>query len=219
MFNDTLIKSKYMVTITNYGHACFKFSDSRVSLVIDPYNGISGLKMPEVSANYVFCSHNHFDHNAVEHVELIPSEAILNIGTIEVPHDHHEGTKRGMNLIHIFSLGNIKIAHLGDIGCIPNKEVLKQLENLDIVLIPINGFYTISAKEALEIIKIIKPKLTIPMHYYRKERSLGLEDSNQIDVFKSLIEYEEIEDVSYVFNAKTPSKPCLIFKNSKGDIL
>ena len=218
MLTQYLIKSNYMIRITNYGHACYKFSNEKLSLVIDPYNDISGLKMPEVSANYVFCSHNHFDHNATEHVELIPTEYEINIGTIEVPHDHHGGTKRGMNLIHIFSLGNMKIAHFGDIGCVPNEEVLEQLKNLDIVLLPINGFYTISALEALEIVKKIQPKLVIPMHYYRKEKDLGLKDDNQIDIFKNLIEYEEIDEITITISSKTPTKPCLIFKNSEGDL-
>ena len=207
-----------MITITNFGHACFKFSNDRISLVIDPYNDISGLNMPEVSANYVFCSHEHFDHNAREHVELIPTASEINIGAIEVPHDHHNGAKRGMNLIHIFSLGNTKIAHFGDIGCIPNEDVLEQLKGLDIVLLPINGFYTISANEAIEIVKKIQPKLVIPMHYYRKEKDLGLKDDNQIDIFKSLIEYEEIEAKTITISLKNSAKPCLIFKNSEGDI-
>lgn len=208
-----------MVKITNLGHACFKFSNEKVSIIIDPYNGISGLKMPVTETNYVFCSHDHFDHNAVENVRLIPTEEKIEIHTIEVPHDHHNGAKRGMNLIHIFNLSEFKIAHFGDIGCIPQEDVLNQLKELDIVLLPINGFYTISALEAKEIIDLIKPKLVIPMHYYRKENNLGLKDDGQIEIFKNLIEYEEIDENSILISSKTPTKPCLIFKNSEGDIL
>lgn len=206
-----------MLKISYYGHSCFKFSSENVSLVIDPYQGVPNLQMPFVSSNYCICSHNHADHNATNYVELIPTEAFINIEEIKVPHDHHEGSHRGWNKIHIFMLGGYKIAHFGDLGCIPNKEVLEKLKKLDIVLAPINGFYTISAKELKQIIDIIKPRLIIPMHYYRKENNSGYKDDNQIEIFKTLIEYKEVNDDSIFINENIFEKPCLIFNKSLGD--
>lgn len=207
-----------MIKIRNHGHACFEFITDSVNFVVDPYRDISGLKMKKIITNKVFCSHDHYDHCATENVEVINEEKNISFKTIEVPHDHHNGAKRGMNLIHIFDIDGIKIAHFGDIGCIPEKEILKQLEGLDIALLPINGFYTISAKELVELVDLIKPKLTIPMHYYRSDRNLGLEDDGQINILKQLVNYEEIDEKIYEFCSKTPAKPYLIFKNSEGDL-
>ena len=209
----------YMLLIDNLGHACFKFVDEKCSIIFDPYKGIDGLEMPKVMANYLYVSHEHFDHSARENVELLPTESRMNIGSILVPHDHHNGAKRGMNKIHIFEMGGYRIAHFGDLGCIPNREILNELMNLDIILAPINGFYTISAEELVEIVNIIKPRLVIPMHYYRKENNSGLKDDGQIEIFKKLIDYKEVNTPSVVIDEKLFDKPALIFNKSEGDIL
>ena len=207
-----------MLKIINYGHSCFKFISDDLSVIFDPYQGIDGLEMKEVSANYCFTSHDHFDHNAVQYVNLIPSEKNLNIGYLIVPHDHDNGAKRGLNKIHMFSLGGYKIAHLGDIGCIPDKETLEKLKGFDIILAPINGFYTISSDELIRLMELIKPRLTIPMHYYQKERNIGLKDDGQIDMFKKKVKYTEINNTSIIVNEDIFVNPALIFNKSEGDL-
>ena len=207
-----------MLKITNYGHSCFKFASDVVSVVFDPYNGVPNLSMPHVSANYCVCSHQHADHNATQYIELIPTEAYINIEAIVVPHDHHEGAHRGMNKIHLFSMSGYKIAHLGDLGCIPNKEVLEKLQGLDILLAPINGFYTISADELKQIIDIIKPRLVIPMHYHRDNNNSGYPDSHQIDRFKNFFDYKEVNQTSIYIDNSVFDKKVLIFTKSEGDL-
>ena len=206
-----------MLRIINYGHSCFKFVSDDLSVVFDPYDDIKNIKMPEIEANYCYCSHDHFDHCATQYVHLIPTEKIINIGYLIVPHDHDNGKKRGLNKIHMFSLGGYKIAHFGDLGCIPSKEVLEKLKGFDIILAPINGFYTISSEELVKIINIIKPRLTIPMHYYRKENDSGLPDDHQLDNFKRLVEYQETNNSSVIVNDELFAKPVLIFNKSEGD--
>ncbi len=207
-----------MLKITNYGHACFKFASDKLSVVFDPYNGVPNLQMPMVDANYCLCSHQHSDHNAIQYVNLIPTEAFLNMETIDVPHDHHEGAHRGRNKIHIFSIGGYKIAHFGDLGCIPSKEVMTKLQGLDIVLAPINGFYTISAQELKQILDVIKPRLAIPMHYHRSNNNSGYPDGEQINIFKKLFEYKEVNESFIFMDEKTFEKPVLIFNKSEGDM-
>ena len=206
-----------MLKIIWYGHSCFKFVSDTASLVIDPYEDIKGLQMPDISANFVYCSHDHFDHNATHYVNLIPSETFVNLETIEVPHDHHGGAHRGMNKIHIFSMGGYTVAHLGDIGCVPDASVLEPLKGFDIVLAPINGFYTINAKELKDICNIIKPRLVIPMHYFRPENNSGLPDDNQIGLFKKLFNYKEVNESTIIVDEKLFDKEALIFTKSEGD--
>ena len=176
--------------IINLGHACFMFEGNGVSFVVDPYQdgSVPNLKMPHVSANYVFKSHDHADHNALELVKIIPTDKELKYETIVVPHDHHNGAHRGLNKIHIFYVNGLKIIHTGDLGCIPNKEVLDKIRQADILLAPINGHYTISSLELIELIKLIEPRLTIPMHYYKSWNNSGYPDGNQIDVFEASID-------------------------------
>ena len=177
-----------MVDIFYLGHSAFLIKTESISFVIDPYkkDSVPGLDMPIIEADAVFCSHEHFDHNGREMVKLTNRKVDIDYQTIVVPHDKENGAKRGLNKIHIFNLDNYRIAHLGDIGCIPSPDVLKQLSDIDIVLAPINGFFTISAQELHDICEIIKPRIVVPMHYFRKENNSGYPDGGQIDIFKRL---------------------------------
>lgn len=78
-----------------------------------------------------------------------------------------------MNLIHLFRCQGMRIAHPGDIGCLPGQEIPGKLTGLDAVMIPIGGTYTINSDEALQLLDIIKPKVAIPMHY--RTGNLGFE--------------------------------------------
>lgn len=205
-----------MVKLVYLGHSAFLIDDGSVSLVIDPYrdSSVPGLSFPHVEANYAFASHDHYDHNALNLVKIKPCDKELSYETIVVPHDHHNGSKRGLNKMHIFNMGGLRISHAGDLGCIPNKEVLEKIKNVDVLLAPINGFYTISAQELYEIMKLIKPKLTIPIHYYRKEDNNGYPDGGQIGIFKKLVkEYKEVNDYSLVLDDETLNNRVIILNN------
>ena len=183
--------------IFNLGHACFLFKGENVSFVVDPYQdgSVPNLRLPRVSANYVFKSHEHSDHNAINLVKLEPTDTELRYETIVVPHDHHNGEHRGLNIMHIFYVNGLKIIHTGDLGCIPAPEVLEKMKNADVILAPINGHFTISSLELAEILKLIKPRLVVPMHYHKTSRNSGYPDGGQIDVFKRLVpNYLEVND-------------------------
>ncbi len=217
MVADFCYNSGVMLKVINYGHSCFQFIADKISVIFDPYRGVDNLQMPMVNTNYCFCSHHHADHDAVEFIKVFPCQEQIEVEKIIVPHDHHNGEKRGLNTIHIFTLEGYKIAHLGDIGCIPKEEILEKLKGLDIVFAPINGFYTISAEELRQLADLIKPRLVVPMHYYRKENKSGYFDGNQIDIFKRIFDYQEINESSFVVDESIFAKPSLILLSSEGD--
>lgn len=152
--------------ITFYGHSRFLVEENNSHILFDPYEdeSVPGLTLPKgISVDAVYCSHEHADHNAAhlvhaENKDPFPKELIV------VPHDHHDGKKRGMNRMTIVNIHGIRLAHLGDIGRLPTKEEYEKL-NVDILLIPCGGYYTINALEAKEIIDTIDAGLTILMHY------------------------------------------------------
>lgn len=203
-----------MITLTYLGHSAFLIKYNNVSFVIDPYqdNSVPGMRFPRVQANYAFASHEHHDHNALHLVKLMPTNESLDYDVVVVPHDHHNGIKRGLNKMYLFKLGNFRILHTGDLGCIPNETVLKQIQGVDVILAPINGFYTISAKELHEIMELINPKVTIPLHYYRKEDNSGYPDGNQIDIFKSLVgDYLEVNESTIKLDEELLQNKVVIF--------
>ena len=157
------------VKIRWLGHACFKMEYRGWSLVIDPYQdgSVSGLPPLRESAGAVFCSHGHGDHNAAENVKVsrIAPPDDFSVETIEGPHDHHGGRRRGKNTIHIFRFGDTRVVHMGDVGCMPPEETLRRIRGCEVLLLPIGGYYTVDEREAYEIAEAVKPRCTAPMHY------------------------------------------------------
>ncbi len=57
------------------------------------------------------------------------------------------------------------IYHAGDTGLIADMELLGRLYQIDVALLPIGDNFTMGPADALEAVKMIKPKVVIPMHY------------------------------------------------------
>ena len=153
--------------ITWYGHSCFLVETREGSAVFDPYEpgSIPGLRLPALTADAVICSHEHFDHNARSAVRLTGREPAFALRRIDSWHDEVQGRKRGANTITVLEAEGLRLAHMGDLGHMLGKEQLEQLGAVDILLLPVGGFYTIGPETARELAKAIRPGILIPMHY------------------------------------------------------
>ncbi len=82
-------------------------------------------------------------------------------------HDEEEGKKRGQNTIYTIEAEGIRLCHLGDLGQKElNSDQLEKIGDIDILMVPVGGVYTINSKGAAKIISQIEPRLIIPMHYH-----------------------------------------------------
>ena len=114
--------------LTWLGHACFLLEADGYRIVTDPYTGVPGYPSLSVSAHAVFCSHGHFDHNAVDRVTLLPHrDSPFTVREIASFHDDRGGTLRGGNTIRVFTADGISVAHLGDLGHPLSAEQLEPL--------------------------------------------------------------------------------------------
>jgi L-ascorbate metabolism protein UlaG (beta-lactamase superfamily) len=94
-------------------------------------------------------------------VTTIPA---YNIDKFRAPGElYHPPEREGVG--YILELGNIKVAHLGDTDLI---EVHSELQDIDLLFIPVSGTYVMTPSEAAEATKIIKPQLAVPMHYDKR---------------------------------------------------
>ena len=128
-----------------------------------------------MKAGAVLSSHDHFDHNHFEAVEGDPTifntpgvhEACgATITAVPSFHDEVRGAKRGKNLIFLIEAEGLRVAHLGDLGHQPDTDQQKAaLSNLDVLLIPIGGVFTIDTPEAVKLIETFKPRCAIAMHF------------------------------------------------------
>ena len=171
------MKIKYL------GHSAFAItSDKGVKIITDPYGTSPDLTYGEIRmpADVVTVSHDHFDHANVAAVSGNPqvirrAEAStakdIKFKGINSYHDDERGRMRGNNIIFCFEVDRLKVCHLGDLGHRLDDKQLKDIGSVDILLIPVGGYYTIDAKTATAVCEQLKPGVIIPMHY-RTEKGL-----------------------------------------------
>jgi len=82
------------------------------------------------------------------------------------------GDQANSNSIFVFEIEDLCIAHLGHLHHLLEDEHLAELGVIDILLVPIDGAYTMSQGEMIQVIGQIGPSVVIPMHYFG-ERRLG----------------------------------------------
>lgn len=156
-----------------FGHSAFKIEYNNYSIFLDPYadNTVPGLSPIHEKANLVLCSHEHRDHNYRDGVEVISNfvENPFEISFIECPHDDEGGTKRGMNKISILKVDEITLCHMGDIGDMLSHKQIEKIKNIDVLMAPIGGFYTLAPDKMNVLVNEINPNVFVPMHYRNED--------------------------------------------------
>lgn len=178
--------------IIHLGHSSFKLGFKNASVVTDPFDSNIGLKFPKTESTIVTVSHDHDDHNKTENVTGVrrvikgPGEYEvdgISVTGISTYHDDKNGEERGKNTIFVFEAEDLRIAHLGDLGHKLTDKQAERIGDIDILIIPTGGFYTINANQAAEVVALIEPEIVIPMHFKTK----GLDES----VFSNLESVDE----------------------------
>lgn len=166
-------------------HATFLVTaEDGKKILIDPYHPSPGFSYAPIneSADIVTKSHDHGDHNATEVVKGKPqiisesgSHTVKGIPIKGIPafHDALGGSKAGKDIIFCYTVDGLNLCHLGDLGHPLDPSQLLAIKPVDILLIPVGGFFTIDAKMAAEVAAALNPKVIIPMHY-KTAKSEGL---------------------------------------------
>jgi len=159
------------------GHSCFLVtSKGGVRIITDPYAVGGGIDYAPIkeTADIVVVSHEHGDHSNVSAVQGKP-EVVRGSGTkiakgiqfrgIAAYHDTSQGNRRGPNTVFCFALDNMQLCHLGDLGHVLSPKQVNEIGAVDILFIPVGGFFTIDAAMASQVCEQLKPKVVIPMHF------------------------------------------------------
>ena len=164
-----------MVNARWLGLACFELEAENKIVLFDPFKG-TGLPEPSAKADIILCSHSHADHNNTKPVmkkdsvvlegftgsKKIDDVIIKGIATF---HDDTEGKARGNNSIYVVNIEDLSFCHLGDLGHDLTDTMLTEIGKVDVLFIPVGGFFTIDATAANRTVSALKPKIAVPIHY------------------------------------------------------
>lgn len=162
-----------------FGHASFLItSETGTRIITDPYKPgcfDGGIRYDAITeeADIVTISHDHDDHNETQ-INGNPSfvrDASLQelkgvrISGLDVFHDTSEGQDRGKNVIFNMAIDGMNVVHCGDLGHELKQDEIEKLGNVDVLLVPVGGHFTIDATVADKVISALKPRAVIPMHF------------------------------------------------------
>ncbi|MBI5126968.1 MBL fold metallo-hydrolase [Candidatus Roizmanbacteria bacterium] len=202
------------------GHASFLIKTKTAKVVTDPYDSeMVGMKFPKVEADIVTVSHHHHDHDQTDLIPLPPTGApplIIDMaGEFEKMgvrvfgyksfHDDKKGEERGENILYKFEAEGISVLHCGDLGFVPDDSFLDSIGDVDILLVPTGGFFTVDSSQAAELVKKIEPSIVIPMHFNQPKL-------NQ----KNFGQLEKVEEFTKKFGLEKPVPlPKLVYKKEE----
>jgi L-ascorbate metabolism protein UlaG (beta-lactamase superfamily) len=180
--------------ITWYGHSAFLLTTLKgVKIIMDPYEPGAfggGIMYGPITdtADAVLVSHDHADHNYVAGLRGSP-QVINTAGRHEVKgiviegissfHDATGGSERGKNIIFTIEADGMRVCHLGDLGHRLSAQEVKAIGQVDCLLIPVGGFYTIDPQEATAVAEQLHPKVLIPMHWKTEKCGFPIEAVDQ----------------------------------------
>jgi L-ascorbate metabolism protein UlaG (beta-lactamase superfamily) len=170
-------------------HAAFLITaDSGTRIITDPYHTAPNLKHSDIkeSADIVTMSHGHGDHNNAAAVKGSPQVVKasgeikgIKIKAVPVAHDETGGSQRGPDTMFCFEVDGVNICHCGDLGHVLTAEQIKEIGKVDVLMIPVGGYYTIDAAAATKVCEQLKPHIILPMHYLTEKMDFpikGVED-------------------------------------------
>ena len=185
------------------GHSSFLIESSDGTKVMtDPfesgsYDGAVAYAPIKDSADVITVSHDHADHNAVDGIAgnpviirggeetVIKGVVVRGVGTF---HDESKGLERGRNIVHIVDVDGLRVGHLGDLGHTLSDDEAEAVGQVDVLLAPVGGYYTIGPEEARDVAEKLGARIVIPMHY--KTEDLGF-PIQPVDDFLKLMEQVE----------------------------
>ncbi|MGB8707041.1 MAG: MBL fold metallo-hydrolase [Dehalococcoidia bacterium] len=160
--------------ITWLGHSCFRIKGKEVTVITDPCHPSLGYSLSRLQANIVTLSHFHPGHSYTQAItgefKVIkgPGEYELKetfITGIATWHDAVQGQKLGKNTVYLLEMDSITLCHVGDLGHLPDSELIEDMGDIDVLFLPVGGVSTIGGSTAAEIVRRLTPKVAIPMHY------------------------------------------------------
>ena len=177
--------------------------------------------LPKGSFDLVFSSHNAKDHSYFEGIDFtklcqasgttdefkittkdtswIQEGAITKIidkknftyWTVPSFHDEVQGQINGVNGIICLDFHGIRIVHMGDIGHVLEEKQISDIQEVDILMIPVDSYYILELEKAREIVRQLSPSIIIPIHY-KTDKSNNMANKEDLIHFSKM--FENVKD-------------------------
>jgi L-ascorbate metabolism protein UlaG (beta-lactamase superfamily) len=169
------------VRLTFVGHATFLIETAMGVMAATDYNDfIRPPVVPDVvTMNKAHTTHySNFPDPKIKHVlkgwgtDGRPARHDLELGDLRVRNvptnirNFQGGTEYYANSIFIFEIAGLCIGHLGHLHHPLTSEHFAQIGQLDVLLVPVDGSYTMDISGMVEVVKQLHARLIIPMHYF-----------------------------------------------------
>lgn len=173
------------VAITFLGHASFEITSPSGVRVITDYNGFNiGTRVPDIATmNHAHSTHytlspdpriRHVLHGWAEN-GVIPRHSLVlqDMRVTNLPTNIRDwgggGTEAYGNSIFVFESAGLCIAHLGHLHHLLQPTDIDALGRIDVVMVPIDGAWTMSQQDAAAVIEQLQPRIVLPMHYFTRD--------------------------------------------------
>ena len=169
------------VELTFVGHATFQIrSPGGVTIATDYNDYVRVREVPDIATmNRAHTTHFSFRPDpAIKHVlpgwgaGAEPARHDLAFGDVRTRNvatnirDFNGGTEYGQNSIFVFETASLCIAHLGHLHHTLEPSHLAKLGQIDVLLVPVDGGYTLDTDGMMEVLRAINAPLMLPMHYF-----------------------------------------------------
>lgn len=193
------------------GHAAFLItSASGRRIITDPYepggyDGALGYGSIPDAIDIAVVSHDHPDHNFVQGLKGSPrvvkgpgTHTVSGITFKGIPsyHDTSKGSERGESTIFCFTVDDVRLCHLGDLGHDLDAQAVSAIGTVDVLMIPVGGFYTIDAQAASAVMNALKPRIVIPMHFKTKKCGFPIATVDDFLAHKSNVRKLGLSEIS-----------------------
>jgi L-ascorbate metabolism protein UlaG (beta-lactamase superfamily) len=213
-----------MMKVKYLGHSAFVItSEKGLRIITDPYKTSPSLTYGEIteSADIVTVSHEHLDHCNPAAVRGNP-EVVKGTGRVVVKgiefngvasyHDEARGRMRGNNIIFCFDLDGMRVCHLGDLGHLLDNRQVKEIGSVNILLIPVGGYYTIDARAASQVCNQLKPNVIIPMHYRTEKGIPGIVGVEEFIRGKDNVTELDLSEIEFKGEELPPQSQIMVLK-------
>ncbi len=176
--------------ISYHGAQACKVQFGDTTIAFDPISKESKIKAVSFGADITLISVNHPDMNGVEQTSRGEKKSFVVGGPGEyevqgvfikgLPSTSTYGGEEMINTIYTVSLENMNICFLGALGdAALKRETLEQLEQIDILFVPIGGEGVLNPAEAYKLAVSLEPSIIIPINYDAKTLAQFLKEAGQ----------------------------------------